>query len=76
MTVVILYLTLPLEQLVRILPWVVTSNQYLYSTAEGVRGEYLFFFSEMVGAIDSFSFTSHTYFCNFFSSPFTITVSR
>lgn len=34
MTVVILYLTLSLEQLVRILPWVVTSNKYLYSTAE------------------------------------------
>lgn len=29
MTVVILYLTLSLEQLVRILPWVVTSNKYL-----------------------------------------------
>lgn len=35
MTVVILYLTSPLEQLVRILPWVATSNKYLYSTAEG-----------------------------------------
>lgn len=45
MTVVILYLTLPLEQLVRILPWVVTSNKYLYSTARRGGGEYLFFFS-------------------------------
>lgn len=33
------------EQLVRILPWVVTSNKYLYSTARRRGGgEYLFFF--------------------------------
>lgn len=45
MTVVILYLTLPLEQLVRIyMPWVVTSNKYLYSTAEGGGGSICFFF--------------------------------
>lgn len=44
MTVVILYITLSLEQLVRILPWVVTSNKYLHSTARA-GGEYLFFFS-------------------------------
>lgn len=38
MTVVLLYLTLSLEQLVRILPWVVTSNKHLYSTARGGEG--------------------------------------
>lgn len=67
MTVVILYLTLPLEQLVRILPWVVTSNKYLpLFNRGGGRGEYLYFFCMMVGGIDSFNFTSHTYFCTFF----------
>lgn len=45
MTVVILYLTLCLEQLVRILPWVVTSNKYLpVFNPQGGGGEYLFFF--------------------------------
>lgn len=72
MTVLLLYFTSPLEQLVRIYPWVVTSNKYLYSTVEGGS----VFLCMMVGAIDSFNSTSHTYFCTFFSSPFTITVSR
>lgn len=49
MTVVILYLTLSLEQLVRILPWVVTSNKYLpvFNRARG--GGFCFFFCVMVG---------------------------
>lgn len=68
MTVVILYLILSLEQLVRILPWMVASNKYLYSTARagGGGGVSVFLFCMMVGAIDSFNFTSHTYFCTFF----------
>lgn len=66
MTVVILYLTSPLEQLVRIyLGSLQIISTYLYSTSEG-GGEYLFFVCMMVGSIDSFNFTSHTYFVLFF----------
>lgn len=73
MTVVILYLTLSLEQLVRIyLGWL----QVISTCIQPRRGVSVFFFCMMVGAIDSFNFTSHTYIILSFSSPFTITVSR
>lgn len=78
MTVVILYLTSPLEQLVRILPWVVTSNKYLpvFNRAPGGKeGGVSFFYCMMVGSIDSFNFTSHTYIILSFPSCYIVSVS-
>lgn len=63
MTVVILYLTSGTTRSYSILGRV-TNNKYLYSTARA-GGRVSVFFCLMVGGIDSFIFTSHTYFVLF-----------